>query len=216
DGTPIPCGAGFRKTLDTAVQIAAGLAAAHAAGIVHRDLKPDNILMGAGGCVKILDFGLAKQAVRPGTEGTTQPMLGGKTDPGTVMGTVAYMSPEQARGREVDARSDQFSFGLVLYEMAAGVRAFVRETREQTITAIIEAEPDYGRLAAVPAAFRWIVERCLAKDPSDRYDSTGDLYRDLEQLKRRQSEWTTPPSPGAAGPKTRACRLARVFGPAAP
>jgi serine/threonine protein kinase len=97
DGTPIPCGAGFRKTLDTAVQIAAGLSAAHAAGIVHRDLKPDNILMGAGGCVKILDFGLAKPAVRPGTDITTQPMPGGKTDPGTVIGTVAYMSPEQAR-----------------------------------------------------------------------------------------------------------------------
>ena len=188
EGAPIAPGGGFRKILDAAAQIASGLAAAHAAGIVHRDLKPDNILVTAEGRIKILDFGLAKQAAPAASGDATQAVLTAATNPGTVLGTVFYMSPEQARGEAVDARSDQFSFGLILYELAAGKRAFVRESSAQIMAAIIEAEPDYTALAGIPPAFRWIIERCLSKDPRDRYDSTGDLYRDLEQLKRRQSE----------------------------
>jgi eukaryotic-like serine/threonine-protein kinase len=204
EGTPVAGGGGFRKLLDVAAQIAAGLASAHAAGIVHRDLKPDNILITADGRVKILDFGLAKQAMRAAAADATQTVLSGATDPGTVMGTVFYMSPEQARGQVVDARSDQFSFGLVLYELATGQRAFARESTAQTMAAIIEAEPDYSLMAGTPPTFRWIVERCLAKDPRDRYDSTGDLYRDLEQLKRRQSEWSMAATGAApSAPKQR-------------
>jgi serine/threonine protein kinase len=197
DGSPIAPRQGFRQVLDAAAQIADGLAAAHAAGIVHRDLKPDNILITADGRVKILDFGLAKQSAESSDEVTISRV----TDPGTILGTVSYMSPEQARGQEVDARSDQFSLGLVLVELATGKKAFARESAAQTMAAIIEAEPDFRLLEGVPAPFRWIVERCLAKDPRDRYDSTRDLHRDLEQLKRHQSELsasgTAPPSPVA-------------------
>ncbi len=188
EGAPIAPGGGFRRILDLAAQTAAGLAAAHAAGIVHRDLKPDNVLVTSEGVVKILDFGLAKRAMRASAGEATQTVVMGTTDPGTVLGTVFYMSPEQARGAQLDTRSDQFSLGLILYELAAGKRAFVRESAAQTMSAIIEAEPDYSTLAGMPAALRWIVERCLAKNPRDRYDSTGDLWRDLEQLKRRQGE----------------------------
>ena len=204
EGSPLAAGGGFRKILDAAVQIASGLAAAHAAGIVHRDLKPDNILVTAEGRVKILDFGLAKQAV-PAPEGdATQAVLTGATNPGTVLGTVFYMSPEQARGAEVDARSDQFSLGLILYELVSGKRAFARQSSVQTMAAIIETDPDYSVLAVMPPAFRWVIERCLSKDPCDRYDSTGDLFRELEQLKRRQSELSVATVPlEAARPASR-------------
>ena len=203
EGAPLAPGGGLRKILHAAEQIAAGLAAAHAARIVHRDLKPDNILVTADGRVKILDFGLAKQALSAAAGDATQTVVAGATDPGTVLGTVFYMSPEQARGAEVDSRSDQFSFGLVMYEMASGKRAFVRDSAAQTMAAIIEAEPDYSLLTG-PPAFRWIIERCLAKDPRDRYDSTVDLYRDLEQLRRRQSELSSSaPAQGNGAPAAR-------------
>ena len=121
-----------RKLLDLAVQIADGMAATHAAGFVHRDLKPDNILVTGDSRVKILDFGLAKQSSVPKTAGETQPM--GDTDPGAVLGTLYYMSPEQARGQQVDARADQFSFGLILYELASGCKGnrplVIPDTRE--------------------------------------------------------------------------------------
>jgi serine/threonine protein kinase len=121
------------------------------------------------------------------------------TDPGTVMGTVAYMSPEQARGENVDARSDQFSFGLIVYELAAGKRAFVRPSAAETMAAIIrdEAEP---LPATVPAPLRWVAERCLAKDPAERYDSTKDLYRELKLARERLSEPNTigPPAQAVA------------------
>ncbi|HSC25837.1 MAG TPA: serine/threonine-protein kinase, partial [Vicinamibacterales bacterium] len=201
DGVPVAPGGGFRKVLDAAAQIAAGLAAAHAAGIVHRDLKPDNILVSSDGRLKILDFGLAKLAIREPSGELTQTVAAVVTNPGTVLGTVSYMSPEQARGLEVDPRSDQFSFGLIVYELATGVRAFARGSAPQTMSAIIEAEPDYTLLAGTPAPFRWIVERCLAKDPRERYESTGDLFRDLEQLKRRQSELSGTGAAAAAAPQ---------------
>jgi eukaryotic-like serine/threonine-protein kinase len=167
------------QLLDVALQIADGLAAAHAAGIVHRDLKPDNILITRDRRVKILDFGLAKQQRALPAETTRTVSL---TQPGTVVGTVAYMSPEQARGRELDYRSDQFSFGLILYELATGKRAFRRDSDAETMTAIIrdEVEP---LPHALPAPVRWTIERCLCKDPDQRYDSTRDLFRELRQTR---------------------------------
>ena len=131
EGAPIRPTDDTRKLLDLATQIADGLAAAHAAGIVHRDLKPDNILVTKTGRVKILDFGLAKQNAAEAA--ATQALTA--TQPGTVMGTVAYMSPEQARAQELDARRDQFSFGLILYELAAGKHAFPRNTAPELMTA---------------------------------------------------------------------------------
>src|SRR6266851_4808979 len=191
DGAPIAPVDSTRKLLDLAMQIADGVAAAHLAGFTHRDLKPDNILVTGPqtphpGRVKILDFGLAKLSGSIPQSQATQ-SIAAVTDPGTVVGTVSYMSPEQARGQEVDARSDQFSFGLIVYELAAGKRAFVRSSTAETMAAIIrdEAEP---LPPTVPAPLRWVVDRCLAKDPAERYDSTRDLYRELKLARERLPE----------------------------
>jgi Tol biopolymer transport system component/predicted Ser/Thr protein kinase len=187
EGTPVAPVDSPRKLIDIAVQMSDGLAAAHAAGIVHRDLKPDNILITREGRIKILDFGLAKAAAGEITqEDATRSVVANLTDAGTTVGTIAYMSPEQARGQtNLTAQSDQFSLGLVLYEMAAGKRTFQRGSAAETMTAIIreDAEP---LPASVP--LRWIVERLLAKEPAERYDSTSDLYRELRQLRERLSE----------------------------
>jgi Tol biopolymer transport system component len=174
-----------RKLIDIAAQIADGLAAAHAAGITHRDLKPENIMLTRGGRVKILDFGLAKVAAPAPDESTVTQGLG--TDPGTVMGTVAYMSPEQARGAAVDSRSDQFSLGLILYEMATGKQTFRRESLPETMTAIIKDDAP-ALDASVPGPLRWVVERLLEKDPEERYASTKDLARDLRGMRERLSD----------------------------
>ena len=182
-GGPLPT----RRLLDIGYQIADGLAKAHAAGIVHRDLKPENIMISKDGIVKILDFGLAKLFKEQSEEVSNVPTA---TRAGTVLGTVGYMSPEQASGRALDFRSDQFSFGAILYEMATGKRAFQRGTSAETLTAIIreEAEPVERVNAAVPAPFRWLVERCLQKDPEERYAATRDLARDLKSLREHLSE----------------------------
>ncbi len=186
DGSPLSHVRGIRTILDVAVQIADGLAAAHAAGIVHRDLKPDNVLLTREGRVKILDFGLAKYEAASKTDADLT-RTASATQPGVVMGTVSYMSPEQARGLPLDARSDQFSFGLMLYELASGKRPFQRESSVQTMNAIIEADPE-PLPASVPAPLRWIIERCLAKEPSGRYESTRDLYQDLRSVRDHLSE----------------------------
>jgi serine/threonine protein kinase/tetratricopeptide (TPR) repeat protein len=177
----------LRKLLNVATQIADGLAAAHERGIVHRDMKPENVMITRQGLVKILDFGLAR--------------LGGPADKyeddstaeitrergGRLLGTASYMSPEQASGAEVDFRSDQFSFGAMLYEMATGRRAFKRDSTADTIHAIIHDEPEpIQRInPRIPAPLCWIIERCLAKDPNDRYASTTDLKRELQIFRER-------------------------------
>jgi Tol biopolymer transport system component len=190
-----------KKILSIAAQAAEGLAKAHAAGIVHRDLKPENLMVTPDGLVKILDFGLAKLSGFPegSDEASVAPTVSGGTEPGMVMGTVAYMSPEQAVGKPLDFRSDQFSLGAVLYEMAAGRRPFERATRPETLTAILREEPESLSSAALatPAPLRWIVERCLAKDPDERYASTRDLARDLSQMATHLSSMSAP-GPAAA------------------
>ncbi len=176
---PLP----FRKAVSLAAQIADALAKAHAAGIVHRDLKPENLIVSGDATAKILDFGLAKLlGAKPdlGSDASTS-----ITQQGTVMGTVGYMSPEQATGGEVDFRSDQFSFGSVLYEMVTGSPAFRRKSYAETTAAILRDEPERlgSRMPESPPPFVWIVERCLAKDPKERYASTRDLARDLAAVR---------------------------------
>jgi predicted ATPase len=179
-GGPLP----IPKLLAIGVQIADALATAHAKGIMHRDLKPANIMITAEGRAKILDFGLAKLGGpcgdAPSATVTEHPL----TQPGTVLGTCGYMSPEQARGETCDFRSDQFSFGAVLYEMATGRRAFAGSTEVDALAAVIRDQPEpIGRInPQMPAPLQWAVERCLAKNARDRYSSTRDLLNELSAI----------------------------------
>jgi predicted ATPase/serine/threonine protein kinase len=176
----------WRKAVQLATQLADGLARAHDAGIIHRDLKPENIMVLTDGMVKILDFGLAKATNGYASAGEASTILS-HTHTGAIVGTITYMSPEQASGRPVDYRSDQFAFGLVLYEMLTARRAFVRDTAAETLVAIMREDPEPIPTlnAQVPPPLVWIVERCLAKDPAQRYSSTRDLARDLKTLDER-------------------------------
>ena len=166
-----------RKVVDYSTKIANGLAAAHEKGVVHRDLKPANIFVTNDEQVKVLDFGLAKSSIEPVGSGPTMTDGAGATAPGTVMGTVGYMSPEQVRGQAVDSRSDIFSFGATLYEMATGQRAFSRDTAVETMSSILKDEPpeiDLEKTKVSPGLQR-ILRHCLEKNPADRFQSARDL-----------------------------------------
>jgi len=181
--------------LDLGMQMADGLAAAHQAGIVHRDFKPENVMVTRDGRVKILDFGLASVGIRDGGSPDLDVTVADVTltANGAIVGTVPYMSPEQARGLKVDYRTDQFSLGLTLYEMLAGRRAFIAETAPQILAAILDTEPESIAKVnpRVPAPVRWTIERCLAKDARRRYDATSDLARELRTLRERLPEFTS-------------------------
>lgn len=199
-GKPIP----LRKLLDIATQVADGLTAAHAVGLVHRDLKPENIMLAKDGRVKILDFGLARQdkSPKPSSSDLERALAPTATtftpghDPenithlGTVLGTPNYMSPEQALGEATDYRSDQFSFGLILYELATGKRAFAKRSTIETMAAIVGEEPP-AIDERVPPPLRWIIEHCLQKERERRYESTRDLYWELRNLGDHFSETST-------------------------
>jgi len=184
---PLP----VEQALNIFVQVADGVARAHEAGIIHRDLKPKNVMITTDGHAKILDFGLSKltrssldsEAPTASAIGTAD-SSGGLTKPGTILGTVEYMSPEQAAGRSVDYRSDQFSMGTLMYAVLTGVLPFHRESEVQTLNQIIEDDPrPVDELnPRVPEALRLVLGRCLMKDPRDRYTSTRELARDLQQL----------------------------------
>src|SRR5277367_2630351 len=186
---PIP----QRKAVEYAVQIANGLAAAHDKGIVHRDLKPDNLFVCRDGRVKILDFGLAKLAGKAGAEADGATMTSSHTAAGVVMGTASYMSPEQVRGESVDARTDMFAFGAVLFEMLSGKRAFQRDTPPETMTAILRDDvPEVTNIQPpIAPALDRIVRRCLEKSPDHRFQSAKDLAFGLESLSQISSSSNT-------------------------
>ena len=178
------------EVLDISLQTTAALAAAHSAGIIHRDIKPENIMVRPDGLVKVLDFGLAKliEAQAPSTDSGARTIAKANTDPGTVMGTAAYMSPEQARGQKVDARTDIFSLGVVIYEMIAGRPPFEGETASHLIVSILEKEPPPLMRSApdAPSELERIVTKALAKDKDERYQTVKDLLIDLKRLKQRR------------------------------
>ncbi len=175
-----------RKAIDYAVQITRGLAAAHEKGIIHRDLKPENLFLTNDGRVKILDFGLAKLTQPEGqaAQQTNLPTAPAATEPGVVMGTLGYMSPEQVKGKPADQRSDLFAFGAILYEMLSGARAFHRDSAAETMSAILREEPPdlSATNKSVQPGLERIVRHCLEKNPEERFHSAHDLAFDLETL----------------------------------
>src|SRR5262245_34987864 len=168
------------EALEIAKQICEALEAAHEKGIIHRDLKPANVKITPDGKVKVLDFGLAK-AMEPGTSNpslSNSPTLSmAATNAGVILGTAAYMSPEQAKGRTIDKRTDIFAFGCVLYEMLAGHRTFDAEDVSETLAAVLMKEPDWAALpTAMPSAVITVLRRCLQKDPKRRVRDIGDVW----------------------------------------
>jgi len=200
------------ETLDIAQQIASALQAAHAAGIIHRDIKPENVMIRADGYVKVLDFGLAKlsEAALPqagGSDAEAETRMQLQTQAGMIMGTVAYMSPEQARGRIVDARTDIFSLGAVLYEMLARRQPFTGVTVNHTIVAILEKEPPHVSefAAECPREVERIINKTLAKEPTARYQTAKELFEDLKDARQElefQSRLEKSSSPNRAEAKT--------------
>ena len=190
---------GWRQIMELLAGVADGLAAAHGASILHRDIKPANILVAHNGYAKLADFGLAKLQ-EPADPDATRTITGGRTQPGVLMGTIPYMSPEQASGKPADARSDIFSFGVVLYELLSGKRPFAGATSLEVLQNIIHAAP--GALPpVVPAALQSVVEKALENDPAERYQSMRELVVDLRRLSRQKA--IAAPAAAAAAPKHR-------------
>src|ERR1035438_6967995 len=189
-GGPLP----LRKLIEVSTQIAEGLAAAHAAGVVHRDLKPGNIMLTRDGRVKILDFGLARQDRTPGVDSTTIEV----SHPGVILGTPGYMAPEQVRGEATDARSDLFSLGVILYEMASGKRAFSGGSSIEVMNSILKDDPPELPPASPPALDR-IVRRCIEKQPARRFHSAADLGFALESV-LASTEVAAPPRKRSSWP----------------
>ncbi len=177
----------LREILDIGIQTASALSAAHAASIVHRDIKPDNLMLRPDGYVKVLDFGVATLTRPPGASTAAMVTMEAavETSPGMIIGTLAYMSPEQARGLAVDGRSDCYSLGVVLYELVTGRAPFVAPTTSDLLVAILEREPPSLRLAAraLPSPLEWIIEKALDKYSVLRYKTIADLRVDHQRLK---------------------------------
>ena len=198
---------GLARVLEYLGQAAEALAAAHAAGIVHRDLKPENLMVADGGYVKVLDFGLAKLRAEPVAAGADQPtqtlLSPAATSPGVVMGTVGYMSPEQAQGTVADQRSDIFSFGCILYEAATGARPFTGTSTVDTLHKIINDDPPSvsSVVPSTPTELNRIVRKCLAKSPEDRYQSMKEVAIDLRELRREMGSGSS--ASATVGPRKR-------------
>ncbi len=195
-----------RKAIDCAQQLAHGLAAAHGKGIVHRDLKPENVFVTKDGRVKILDFGLAKLThAEEGSQATSLPTATAGTEPGVVLGTLGYMSPEQVKGKPADVRSDIFSFGAILYEMLSGQRAFHRDSAAETMSAILREDPPDLSVTNqnISPGLERIVRHCLEKNPEQRFHSAHDLAFDLEALSGASGVGAAAPAVARLGWKTR-------------
>ena len=173
------------EALDVAIQIAGALAAAHQAGIIHRDIKPENVMVRGDGLVKVLDFGLAKLTAGGVSDPEGETRIHSDTQPGMIMGTVSYMSPQQARGQAVDRRADVWSLGVVLYEMLSGRQPFRGETPTDTLANILQREPEPLDIGALPADLARIVSKMLAKNLEARYSTITEVAGDLKSLQKR-------------------------------